>query len=351
MAAGPASAQGGDESAATPTAGAAGVADGARRGVAAVLRIRRTSQQVILLGRKENLVLYSYPGAGRTVAGIDPETVASARMRLDYDRGALNAAVRQQDWGQAGAILYRGVYPVLPFLDLQKNNVIRRTMTAGTYLMRAAAVKSGCGMTAAGRAAAKQEYLAAYTVFNAASRAEWTSLSEEARLRAVICLVMLEQKDDALARIDEITVPDTNDDTYGLYRLAAAHAYVAAGQFRNGMEEVAQSIAFETKDINTFPDALLVSARCYEELQEWHRARDVYYEVACLFERTHWSGFALARLKAIMAEGHTADKESANVKNAFFGLDEDVNAKVAALLGLEEGAAADDRGQQEARPE
>ena len=98
------------------------------------------------------------------------------------------------------------------------------------------------------------------------------------------------------------------------------------------MDAALQSICFTNKDVTTFPDALLRSARGYEEQNEPYRARDVYYEVAKLFPRTDWSAAAIGRLKDIMNRGLTTAKETSATGNAFFKTSDDMNKLVAQLL-------------------
>ena len=128
--------------------------------------------------------------------------------------------------------------------------------------------------------------------------------------------------------------PNPDDDAYGAYNLAYAYLGYLREETLGAMENVVESIAFETKDVDTFPDALMLSARCYELQNSWHRARDVYYEVACLFRNTHWHDLAMDRLRFIVSEGLTTAKEQAQVSNVFFGVEEDMDKKVNELLGI-----------------
>jgi hypothetical protein len=98
------------------------------------------------------------------------------------------------------------------------------------------------------------------------------------------------------------------------------------------MDAAVKSLCFENKDVDTFPDALLISARCYEEMQEWYRARDVYYEVGRLFPKTDWADAAVSRLDFIMKKELTKDKEKLPIENVFFRFHEDMNKLALELL-------------------
>jgi len=95
--------------------------------------------------------------------------------------------------------------------------------------------------------------------------------------------------------------------------------------------------------VETFPDALLLSARCDEELLEPYRARDIYYEVAKLFPRTDWAAVAVERLHGLMNQGLTREKEKSPIENVFFKTGDDINKLVEALFkDLEKPPAAED---------
>jgi hypothetical protein len=67
-------------------------------------------------------------------------------------------------------------------------------------------------------------------------------------------------------------------------------------------------------------------------MQEWYRARDVYYEIAKIFPFTDWSETAVRRLRFIMNGGLTREKEKVEVETVFFGLNEDMNKNVQTLF-------------------
>ena len=76
----------------------------------------------------------------------------------------------------------------------------------------------------------------------------------------------------------------------------------------------------------------MLSADCYEQLGNFYRARDVYFEVAKLFPGTDWAEDAITRLEAVMASGKTSKKEASTAESTFFGLEEDMNALAEALI-------------------
>jgi hypothetical protein len=236
-----------------------------------------------------------------------------------------------RNWAGAAAVLLPVVTPVLPYLALKDNDVIEPTVDAGSCVMKAAAALARTRSPNPEKV--KAAYMHAYAIFKALTRAEWHPAAEPAKLKGVLCLIAVGDLGNAENELDQARTPEPGDGAYGLYWLAQARLRLAKKQSpRFCTDAVIKSIVFETKDIDTFPEALLVSGRCYEDLLEFHRARDVYYEVVKLFANTEWEDIGRERLQFIMDKGLTKAKEEAPIENIFFGLVEDMNAKADALL-------------------
>ena len=75
-----------------------------------------------------------------------------------------------------------------------------------------------------------------------------------------------------------------------------------------------------------------MSAHCYEHMESYYRARDVYYEVARLFASSPAGREALVQLRVIQEAGHTKKEEETPLVNIFFGVQENMNRKVSTLL-------------------
>ena len=304
--------------------------------VRARVRLEKKAKEVVLLGRKGSAILYSLPGTSGVVMNAKLEDVKGARVKLDYDRKVLGEALSKKNWAGAGTVLYRAVSASLPFLDIEGNNMTGTALRAGTYFMRAGSVRSEGGFTKETRQRAQREYTLAFPLLYAVGKADWYDRSELAMARAATCLLKLDRPDDAQKILDAMDEPNPDDEGYGEYNLAYAYLGYLRQESLGSMESVVESIVFETKDIDTFPDALMLSARCYENQNSWHRARDVYYEVACLFRNTHWHDLAMARLRFILDKELTVVKEQAQASNVFFGTEEDMDKRVKELLGIED---------------
>ncbi len=316
-------------------AGAAAVAQTATAPVPRVtarLKVAGKTLNVILTRMQGDKVYFAYEEDPRAETAVKVKDVQSAWFKLEYDREAVGQATAKKDLSLAARILYGGVAPALPFLVLPKNNGVALAIQTGTCFMRAATVKSRCGVTPADRKLAEPEYKTAEYILDKAAVAAWSEDVESARLRALLCRVLLDRLDDAQTQLSGIGVPGRSDDAVGLYWLVCGRLAFAKGNFREALGYTVQSIGLETKDLDTFPDALLLSGLCYEKMENPYRARDVYYEVASLFQRTPWAEVALPRLQAIMTAGTTRGKEPTPIANIFFASEEDVNAKVTEFL-------------------
>ena len=311
----------------------------AARGAAnleARVRIGKQRHRIILLGRRDGMVLFRYADSGSAAtAAMKPQDISRLRIRIEYDRDAYTKARRRQEWATAGTVLAKALAPALQFVDIKNNNVVSPAIRAAKCFMRAGSVKTGCHWEIEGRANGQREYQLANALLQAAMKAEWSARADTAALMSSICLVALGKADDAAALLENLSVPDTADDEYGLHRLARATLLVERRQYVEAIEQAVDGIAFETKDIDTFPDSLMLSAYCYGKLGNWYRARDVYYEIARLFSGTHWEIAAREHLKTIVDEALTKEDEAVAVENVFFGIEENMNEKVATLLNPE----------------
>jgi TolA-binding protein len=257
-------------------------------------------------------------------------SVVEGEFELKYDEPELNKALVTRQWAGVAAILMPVIQPILPYLPIPGNNGVELALQAGSALMKISAAQAG--KPGEDPEKTKARYLEAYRILRAAGEAAWYPPAESAQIRAVLCLVLTGDLKRAVKEFNAIREPEPGDAAYGMYWYTLAQLRIARGETRDAMDAVIRSLVFETKDIDCFPDALLLSARCYEELLEPHRARDVYYEVGRLFPHTEWAEAATNRLAAIMDKGLTKGKEPSAIEVVFFGLDEDMNAKVREFL-------------------
>ena len=292
----------------------------------------RINLKATLLGRTSNILLIQGTQAGAPSRQIDKATVLRCAFEIDYDRSELIKALQNNDWAAAVRTLTPALRPTLPYLDLAENNAFDLVMDLGMYMTSSAARELRAATDDAAQTRAQQQYAAAYEMFRYAGRADWTPLSQVAILKG--CLTQLAQgKDEAAANsLIRVLPPETDEDAYGHYWLAQGELLRRDGKIREALEAVIKSVVFANKDVETFPDALLLAADCYQSLNEYHRARDVYYEVAILFTGTDWAEDALVGLQTVMDGEKTLEEEKAPLEYVFFNVMEDMNKLASALL-------------------
>lgn len=286
------------------------------------------SQRGSVIGRDPSFVYLAPERDGGVPQKIAISRVAGVDFEIDYDRFAVSKAMAKSEWGKAIPILRKAYSPFFTCLDLPGNNVLEGAYDLGVTMFKSARAAMRAASSADERGRAAQQYQAAQDVFNACAKAKWSDFGALAQIRALHCMVLIDSEkarraSRMLAAMEE---PLPGDFTYGYYWLLKAELAKLAGNTGDELDAAVKSLAHENKDVETFPDALMLSAECYEALGNHYRARDLYFEVAKLFPGTDWGADALANLERVMASGLTAEKEDATAESTFFGLEEDMNA-------------------------
>lgn len=293
----------------------------------------RKDMDTLLVGVATGKVAYAEVDAPAAIKGvIEMESVQRAYFELEMDYGELAQAERKRDWVGVYRILNSGLTPTMAYLALPDNNAVEPVMQLAGCMMRIAARSERSATTDEEKERVAKQYEAAYGVLQQLAKAEWSPLGSISVIKGAQCLLKMNKPKTAQFYLDEMTEPMPGDAAYGYYWLTQGLLAAQRGETRPAMDAAVLSVDFENKDIETFPDALMLSARCYEELQEWHRARDVYFEVTSLFPNTDWADDAAARLDAVLTGGKTKDKEETLIENVFFGVSEDINELSRKLL-------------------
>lgn len=309
----------------------------------------KSNREATLVGRTESAVVLA-PDASGAGGRIEIARILRADFPVEYDRFEVAKALRRSDWSTAVRLLHKAYEPTFRYLDLPENDAAENVLDLGTYMMRAAARTAAAATTDEQQALARRQYESAHGIFIHCSRANWSSIGQLGVLKGCRCLLALGKPKTAAYYIDPMEEPTPGDAAYGHYWLVKAELAALGKDFRGAMDAAVKSVCFENKDVETFPDALILTARCYEELLEPYRARDVYFEVAKLFPRTDWAEAAVSRLKVIMAQKLTLEQENSPVASVFFGLNEDMNKLVEQLFKDLEKQQATEEEEEEAKP-
>ena len=129
-----------------------------------------------------------------------------------------------------------------------------------------------------------------------------------------------------------MAVPAETDASFGWYALAKARLLIEKERWDEALETGVESVVFESRSMDSFPMALAFTGTCYERLEEWHRARDVYFALGRLFRQTAWELYAMGRLKQILDEKRTDAEEPQAVQQVFFSGREDLNREASDLV-------------------
>lgn len=303
--------------------------------VSVYLRVDDKTSEVTLVGRTDKVITY-VPGTSKVGVRrqLEITKVESAYFKFKYNYIQVLRHVQMLQWSEAVKVMLPILQPSLPYLDLPNNNALERVLEVGDYMMRSAeqTLRTGGYDDAEAQAQAREMYKAAYHLFQYAGRGNWSAAGLVGLLKSYKCLVALDKPATAARYFQRLPEPAPGDRAYGLYWLLKAELEWVKKDYRAAMQAAVNSLCFDNKDIDTFPDALLLSAQCYEEMQEWHRARDVYYEVARIFPATDYAAMSIKRLRFIMAKDLTAGKEKIPIEYVFFRYKEDMNEAVTDLL-------------------
>jgi tetratricopeptide (TPR) repeat protein len=256
---------------------------------------------------------------------VDPATVVAVDFSTEYVDDTVEVLLRDEKYQEAADMLVNAYALTVPYLDLVENNAVEPLMNAGSHYLLAAEKESLKTGVIKVTPAAEENYKRAYKVYRAVVKAEWYSGAKVAEVKGLFCLLRMGMADAVEKALEDVTEPDHGDAAFGVYWMVRAYLYYQKQSLRDAIEASARSLVFETKDLDSFPEALFLSAQCYEDMFEYHRARDTYYEVAKLFQRTDLGEIAFRRLQVIMEQGHTRKEEEKSIEKVFFDSTEDMN--------------------------
>ncbi len=308
-------------------------------GVTVRITVEKGARDIVLLRRKGPELQYRMPDAPPGVsATLNLDQVKQAEFTLPIEMPKVYQAMRRRQWAAAAQLIAPAVRPTLPWLDLPENNAVDPCILAGRCLVQAATDRR-----AAGDAAGADKFcLQAMEIYQKLLAAGWHPGSASAHLYGVVALVDAGRIPDAEREFARARKPEAGDAAFGMHGYARSRIADAQQKPREALESALGALIYETKDPVAFPGALLQAAQSYEDVNEFYRARDVYFEVARLFRGTPAGITARARLARLMEQGRTEAPETGNVAGVFFGTTEDMNQRCSEFLAATAGPEADD---------
>jgi tetratricopeptide (TPR) repeat protein len=288
--------------------------------------------EMTLLGRQENMILMQGTQPGAIAIQIDKAQIIRCEFELEYDRLAVATAVQNSDWASAVRIMTPVIRPAVAYLDIPDNNGFDLSMDLAMFMVNSAAREMRVASDSNTVSRAYRQYEAAYSIFKNAGRSDWNPYGRVAVLKGCRALIKQNKIEEAITDYETVDEPEPDDVSYGNYWLVRGEIHFVKGKIREALEAACKSVVLANKDVETFPDALMLSAVCYQKLGRFHRARDIFYEVAVIFTGTDWATDALVELTKIMDAKQTLDKEKAPLENVFFNVTEDINKLAEELI-------------------
>jgi hypothetical protein len=284
-----------------------------------------------LLGRTDEQVVFTTGTGGKQVR-VPVAQIDSVYFDVAMPYAELNDALAANKWSKAGVLMLPVVRPLVPYLDLPQNNGVDLVRDTAGYLLKSTGFRLAVDTPSALGETATVRAKSAFSLFRGLGKASWSELALVGEARAAETLLALGKRDMADVLIEQMAEPFGGEAAMGSYWMVRCRMAYDDEEFAKALDAAVRAVCFANKDIDIFPDALLMSARCYENLESYYRARDVYYEVGRLFPGTAAGKAALVHLRQLRDAGHTRKKEATPLVNVFFGVQENMNKKVDKLL-------------------
>jgi tetratricopeptide (TPR) repeat protein len=289
------------------------------------------SRDGALVGYTDDAVVFRSGREGQQV-NVPIKRVDRVFFDVAVPRTELNDALLADNWSKAGILMLPVVRPLVPYLDLPQNNGVELVYQAAHYLMKSTGFRMTSETSRDLSEARVARAKSAFQLFHGLGKVSWHGLGLAGQARSAEALLALGKRGMADDVIERMAEPFPGDEAIGYYWMVRGSMALSDEDYSAALDGAVRAVCFANKDIDVFPDALLLSARCYEKLESYHRARDVYYEVARLFPSTAAGKMSLLHLKNVRASGRTDGKEARGVVNVFFGVEEDMNKKADRLL-------------------
>jgi len=254
--------------------------------------------------------------------------IQSANFITDYNAYKAKVLERNKEYTKAAGEIIQGLAPALKYIKLPDNNLVDPLFDAAYLYLRAASVYDDKDAPEYNKEKAQEEYAKAARVFKKITRAQWYYGAKLAKLNVIFCNIKMHKLDRALKKFKKVDEPVLGDAAFGLYWLIDAQLKFNNNQLSEALDSVVKSIVFDTKDIHTFPEALLLSGFCYEDMLDNYRARDVYFEISELFQGTPEGEIAFSSIQFMRNNKLAELAEGAGLEKVFFDTVEDVNKKI-----------------------
>ncbi len=262
------------------------------------------------------------------VKKIPLEEIQSANFLTDYSLYTIRVMEKKKEYSEAADKIIVDIAPALKYISLPDNNLVNPLFDAAYLYMKQASVYDDKKSPEYNKDKAQKEYAKAYRIFKHITKADWYYGAQLAQLNTIFCDIRMKKTDLAEKQFAEQKEPVLGDAAYGLYWLIDAQLKFHKQKFSEALDSVIKSIVFDTKDIHTFPESLLLSAYCNEDMLDNYRARDIYFEIAKLFRDTPEGEIAYSSIKFFRERKLAEEAENIGLEKIFFDSIEDINKKI-----------------------
>jgi hypothetical protein len=293
-----------------------------KRQTAYIKKTDKTRKYLKLVGITDKDIEYL---KGLRVEKIPIQEIASVEFVTPYNQYEIMVLERKRQYSEAAAKILTCLSPALKYIKLPENNLMDPLFEAGYLYLNGASMHSDKKGHDYDIKKARREYANAYGVFKKITEAEWYYGVELAKLNMAYCALQIDKREIADKLFESVEEPAMGDAAHGLYWLMDALMKFKDGKKSEALDSAIKTVVFDTKDVHIFPEALLLTAYCYEDTLDYYRARDVYFEVARLFHDTPEGRIAFASLQFIRERKLTDEPEDVGIEKVFFNSNEDVN--------------------------
>ena len=233
---------------------------GGAAAIPAVLHHDKNTLDVELVGRDGDKILYREPGGPKEASlSVRMNQVTSLDFNIRFEDDTFRRALTARNWNTVAVTLWPIVTPLMPYIGVKNNNAAGYAYTLGSAMVK---VADAFRKTRTDDKASRL-YLEADKMLNSLAGLDWFEDAESARLKAVLCQVAVTNYPQAEIQLKAAREPEVGDATWGLYWYTQAVLKNARGESREAMNALVRSLVFENKDIDVFPDALMLSGRLY----------------------------------------------------------------------------------------
>ena len=266
---------------------------------------------------------------GAKIERMPIKDIQDIEFITNMDTYKIRVLENQEKYTEAAVYIIQHVLPALKYIKIPENNLVDDLFDAAYFYLDAAATHSDKKGHAYDTQKAKKEYVKAYSVFKKITEAkDWYYGATLAQLNMAYCALKLKKRAIANKLFAKVDEPALDDAAYGLYWLLDGMMKFEDKEYSSALDSAVKALSFDTKNIHVFPQALLLSAYCYEDMLDYYRARDVYFEVARLFHNTPEGRIAFGSIQYIRQHKLTDAPEDVGIEKVFFNSVENINKTI-----------------------